>query len=143
MLTVETELTYEAPNYIWHDIKSFSPISPYKDNCLYELNNMSEIELISDPPPLSHNDKHCRHDFSSPPTARYTGVRKAMWQKERLTNLMNQHLTIAAEKKEVITKSYLANMIETIILFNFKNIDFVGPRLKDDIMQEYINYIKD
>ena len=137
MLKVETELNHEAPNYIWHDIKSFSPISPFKEK---ELDNLTGIEFINDPPPTSTNENTSRFELYSPPVCRSMGIRKMMWEKERIKHLMDQRTAIAKEKKEKITIEYLNEIFDTIILFNFKNYDRITLHYKTGIIQEYLSY---
>ena len=139
MLRVETELNHEPPNYIWHDIKSFSPISPFKDN---ELDNIIGAEFIHEPPPTSSNENTARFELYSPPVSQHMGVRKMMWEKERIKYLMDQRIAIATGKKEEITKEYLNNIFETIVLFNFKNHEIIKTYYKNQIIQEYTCYIK-
>ena len=139
MYRVETQLNYDPPNYIWHDIKSFSPISPFKEN---EIDNLAGTEFIIDSPPTSTNENATRFELYSSPVSRNMGIRKIMWNKERIKYLMDQRITIATEKKEKITIEYLNEIFETIILFNFKNHDDINLYYKNDIIQEYTCYIK-
>lgn len=138
MLKVDTELSSEIPNYIWLDIKSFSPISPFKEN---NLNLLNEIEVIQDPPPSSYTESLC--DMSSPPIKGHplhsNGIRRLSWIKERIRNLMNQHITISREKHEKIDRDALSNMFDNIVLFNFKDRDKgqISSCFRREIIHEY------
>ena len=142
MLTVETELPHDIPNYIWLDIKSFSPISPLKDTCFDSIGKIPGTELLHDPPPTNSDELCSREDFTSPPVKQSMGVRKAMWKLERVKTLMNQRVAISIEKHEKITSESLRNMLDTLLLFNFKQQGFITPHLKEEILQDYRYFIE-
>lgn len=143
MLTVDTELSSEIPNYIWLNIKSFSPISPFKDN---DLNLLNGIEIIQDPPPSSSIED--TNELSSPPVHMQStpgnGLRKLLWIKERIRNLMNQHITISKGKNETINEYTISNMFDSIVLFNFKDKDKnqVSTCFRDEIIEEFCDSVR-